>query len=363
MTQARSRRPAHGFTLVELLVVIAIIGVLVALLLPAVQAAREAARRMNCQNNLKQIGLGCLNYESSRGTLPPSTLHGKKDGPEGRAVGFQVVILPYVEQTSMSSQALAAIKQREQTNPNEPFDAYEIYKLIGPKLDLYLCPSDDNPATEDVSGTTLEGNPMGSSYSGVMGSYADRKGIATCDSIHVGGPDECVGSGGGIINYDGLLVQGAGIKTRSATDGMSNTLMAGEKWYQMRAWTVGGYWSTNTDPGVDRRANPPIPPKGPAPGFVFSALNVSSKVPINASHDVVGYYGGHVNGAHRPIYAQPTAQQKFLGLMNSPFASFHSGGANFVLGDGSVRLLTDELDGKVFAALASRNGDDQATLP
>jgi prepilin-type N-terminal cleavage/methylation domain-containing protein len=367
MARTRSRAAVAGFTLVELLVVIAIIGVLVALLLPAVQAAREAARRMTCQNNLKQIGLGCLNYESAKGTLPPGTLHGKKQDAEGRAVGFQVIILPYVEQTGMSSQALAAIKQREQTSPNDPFDAHEIYKLIGPRLELYLCPTDDNPATEDVSGSTLDGNPMGSSYVGVLGSYADRKGIAaargTCNSQHTGGTDECVGGGSGIINYDGLLVQGAGVETRTATDGMSNTLMAGEKWYQMRAWTVGGYWTANTDPGVDRRANPPIPPKGPAPGFVFSAKNIRSDVPINANLDVVGYYSGHVAGAHRPYNGDGEPRSPGLPLMDGPFGSFHTGGANFVLGDGSVRFLGDDIDPKLFVALGSRNADDLASLP
>jgi prepilin-type processing-associated H-X9-DG protein len=354
----------RGVPLVELLGVSAIIGVLVALLLPAVQAAREAARRMHCQNNLKQIGLGSLNYEDAKGSLPPVTLHGKQAGAEHRAVGFQVAILPYVEQSGMSSQALAAIKAREQSNPGDPFDAHEIYKLIGPRLDLYICPTDGNPAVEDVSGSTLEGNPMGSSYVGVMGSYASRKGISpggSCSSQHTGGPDECVGASSGIINYDGLMVQGRGVELKSATDGLSNTLLAGEKWYQMRAWTVGGYYTSNTDPGQGARST--APPKGPAPGFVFAGLNVRSDIPINASHDVIGYYGGHVPGVHRPTHAYPTPAQLRLGLMDSPFASFHGSGANFVMGDGSVRMLTDEMDGAVLVALASRNADDLVTLP
>jgi prepilin-type N-terminal cleavage/methylation domain-containing protein len=358
-----TRREA-AFTLVELLVVIAIIGVLVALLLPAVQAAREAARRMTCQNNLKQIGLGCLNYESSKGTLPPGTLHGTMQGPDGRAVGYNVVILPYVEQSGMSSQALAAIKAREAQGKagSDPFDAHEIYQLIGPRVDLYLCPSDDNPKAEDVSGSDLTGNPMGLSYRGVLGSYASRKGITTCKSVHTGKPDyqdECVGGGQSIINYDGLLVQGTGVSIKSATDGLSNTLMAGEKWYQMRAWTVGGYWSSNTDPGQTARST--APPKGPADGFVFAANNVRSDVPINANLDVVGYYGSHVTGVHRPVSGKgppPT-----LGLMDTPFGSFHPNGAYFVLGDGSVKFLSDDLDGKTFVALASRNADDLATVP
>jgi len=361
------RRGCPAFTLVELLVVIAIIGVLVALLLPAVQAAREAARRMSCQNNLKQLGLGCLNYESARGTLPPSTLHGAIADAAGRAAGYNVVILPYIEQTGMSSQIVAAIKQREQAGQgtSNPFDAHEIYELVGPRVDLFLCPSDDNPATEDVSGTTLPGNPMGLSYGGVQGSYSGRKNVNACSPTITGGPDECVGTGNGLINYDGLMIQGTGVKLKTATDGLSNTLMIGEKWYQMRAWSVGGYWTSNIEPGA--MSNPRVipPPKGPAPGFLFSARNVKAEVPINADLDVVGYYPSHVNGAHRPLNANPPSNLKNpgLGLMNSPFGSFHATGANFVLGDGSVRFIGEDLDGLVFEAAASRAGDDQATLP
>jgi prepilin-type N-terminal cleavage/methylation domain-containing protein/prepilin-type processing-associated H-X9-DG protein len=365
MTQRGSQSPApatarRGFTLVELLVVIAIIGVLVALLLPAVQAAREAARRMSCQNNLKQIGLGCLNYESSKGSLPPSTQHGTMVGADGRAVGFQVLILPYVEQSGISSQVTAMIKQRESQGKgtSDPFDAHEVYQLIGPKVDLLLCPTDDNPATEDVSGSTLSGNPMGCSYAGVQGSYANRRGITSCSPSITAGNDECIGSGTGIINYDGLMVQGTGVELRSATDGLSNTIMAGEKWYQMRAWPVGGYWTSNPT-GSGGRDN--TPPKGPAPGFVFSGRNIRADVPINANHDVVGYYGGHVTGVHRPITGSGTP--KTLGLMDSPFASFHPGGANFVMGDGAVKFFSDGLDGATFRDMGSRNGDEVVSVP
>jgi prepilin-type N-terminal cleavage/methylation domain-containing protein len=358
MVCRNSRRSSSAFTLVELLVVIAIIGVLVALLLPAVQAAREAARRMTCTNNLKQIGLGCLNYESAKGVLPPVTLHGPiPGGPNSRTIGFQVVILPYVEQSGMDSRVTQALRRPT------PLDSYEIYKLIGPKLELFLCPSDDAPAAEDVSGTTLAGDPSGSSYVGVMGSYASRKGKSpsgSCASVHNGtGSDECIGGSTTIINYDGLMVQGAGVETRSATDGLSNTLLAGEKWYQMRPWTVGGYWTANTDPGQGARVT--APPVGPANGFVFSGLNVRNDIPINANHDVVGYYGGHVAGAHRPKNGD--GEPKTLGLMDSPFASYHPGGAHFVLGDGSVRFINETLDGTIFANAASRNGDESTSLP
>lgn len=99
-----SRKHRRGFSLIELLVVIAIIGALVALLLPAVQAAREAARRSTCQNNLKQLGIGLLNYESSHGSLPAGTwmkLGGA--GPEITTNGY-VAILPYLEQGAVAAQ-------------------------------------------------------------------------------------------------------------------------------------------------------------------------------------------------------------------------------------------------------------------
>lgn len=100
------KQMGRGFTLVELLVVIAIIGILVALLLPAVQAAREAARRAQCQNNLKQIGLACLNYETARKTLPPGCIgYGNDDDTRGQVgTGWAIEILPYMEQESLYDQ-------------------------------------------------------------------------------------------------------------------------------------------------------------------------------------------------------------------------------------------------------------------
>ena len=157
----------HGFTLVELLVVIAIIGILVALLLPAIQAAREAARRTQCQNNLKNIALACLNYENSHKVLPPGAINTGLAGPDGNGVGWPVIILQYLEESAIGSQVFDAIRKRQQDNPNDPFDGYEIARLFGQSITLYSCPTDDD-LTAQLANEQSNGY-RGSSYSGVMG--------------------------------------------------------------------------------------------------------------------------------------------------------------------------------------------------
>src|SRR5687767_6129069 len=129
MSRSRGRL---GFTLVELLVVIAIIGVLVALLLPAVQAAREAARRAQCASQLKQIGLGCLNYESARGRLPSGSL-AKNNAIQGTYFStWTIDILPYIEQAAL----------HKLHNPKEDTSHASNQALRETFLPVYLCPSD-----------------------------------------------------------------------------------------------------------------------------------------------------------------------------------------------------------------------------
>src|SRR3954463_8342832 len=142
-----SERKRRAFTLVELLVVIAIIGILVALLLPAIQAARESARRTKCVNNLKNCALAVLNYESSNKVLPPgSTFALKPTGdiyPSASGLGWQMLVLPYVEESGVSEQMLAIWDKMKQ--PGQPGqDAYSgtMDALNQLMLPIYLCPSD-----------------------------------------------------------------------------------------------------------------------------------------------------------------------------------------------------------------------------
>ena len=162
------KRRVRGFTLIELLVVIAIIGVLIALLLPAVQAAREAARRSQCVNNLKQIGLALHNYESTQSSLPPSGEIGSNQtpgyvgsaGPQNFAM--KVRILPYMEQGNAFNSVNFAVSAIWNANPPTVIDGYNInYTIRHTKIANYVCPSDTNdPGTADpqLPGTSYHEN-------------------------------------------------------------------------------------------------------------------------------------------------------------------------------------------------------------
>jgi prepilin-type N-terminal cleavage/methylation domain-containing protein len=137
--QTSARPPRRSaFTLVELLVVIAIIGVLVALLLPAIQAAREAARRSQCQNNLKQIGLACLNYESAKGVLPYGALIGAYGGGTELYAGWTVEILPFCENQALKNLYVPGAVMTATTGNN----AAQIKQLRETPVAMYTCPSD-----------------------------------------------------------------------------------------------------------------------------------------------------------------------------------------------------------------------------
>lgn len=346
------RRPSRiGFTLVELLVVIAIIGVLVALLLPAIQSARESARRMSCVNNLKNIGLGCLNYESSRGTLPPGSLNSKVQQQSG--LGWPVLILPYLEQSTISQEAIDVY-----TNTKD--DAYgvamdELNKLLPP---LYLCPSDPELAQQIEKFGNKDRKAM--SYAGVSGSYFSRTG--KCPSTRTG-DDYCIAASTtnlfGPNNFDGLLIQSWPVSLREVTDGTSNTLLIGERTYQIRAWMIGAYWLPPTvgSVTVGRGVQSNAPPDGPQPMSAnFAFKNLTANLALN--HDPYdGCYIDHNNalGDRPPV---PASTPRIISVNDLPFASHHPGGVNFVRGDGSVSFLQDSINLNVMLALGSRNGGE-----
>ena len=173
MNAHRRSRLLRGFTLVELLVVIAIIGVLVSLLLPAVQSAREAARRMQCTNNLHNLALACHNYHDSLGSFPnshfctPVTPGGAACVANEESWGWQVLILPYVEQKPLYDQlgvlnyGLDDVLAKK--NPSLP----DPRSMLQTKLSIYICPSDSNPADPVSSADRHFGGGLGTTAGGL----------------------------------------------------------------------------------------------------------------------------------------------------------------------------------------------------
>ena len=358
MIRTPHNRRHEAFTLVELLVVIAIIGVLVALLLPAIQAAREAARRMSCQNNVKQLGLSCLNYESAIKNFPMgSTIPGPFPTGNGRnGLSWLVTVMPYIEQATVSNVIDQRIEQyKAQHNGEDPDVGYDslFADMNDTAIDIYQCPTDNPGELVDKYNPKL----AASSYVGVAGSAGSRAPDSSTNSQQVYGFFGSKTDLTGPVNYDGIFFMGSKTKVKEIVDGTSNTLMAGERWYSLRAWTIGGYWTAGEGTGFTKTA-----PRGPYQGeHGFGYKNVDRRYAINASLDQVGYYYLHKNGEDRPD--APETAPKTMATNDLLFGSFHPGGANFVFADGSCHYLSDDLSGDIYVALASKNGEETVALP
>jgi prepilin-type N-terminal cleavage/methylation domain-containing protein/prepilin-type processing-associated H-X9-DG protein len=317
----RSRSPGRGFTLIELLVAIAIIAVMIALLLPAVQAAREVARRVQCTNNLKQIGIALHGYHDAVGTFPMGYIAGGRfvDGATDTATGWgwAAMILPQLEQGPLFNAANFSLSVAAPQNAT----------VIGTPLLAFVCPSDltTGPfAVTDPSGNVLA-TAAPSSY-------------AAC----VGGDETDTATG---INNDGLgkgvFFRNSRVRMADITDGTSQTIAIVE-----RAWSkAGGIWAGAVPNGTIRRGPQNACPTTGALFYPAATLVQAHCHLINTNADPDG------------------------GLDDC--SSFHPTGANFLFADGSVHLLKDILadggvraDGSsvyspaevVFQALATRAG-------
>jgi prepilin-type N-terminal cleavage/methylation domain-containing protein/prepilin-type processing-associated H-X9-DG protein len=324
------RRPLHGFTLVELLVVITIIGILIALLLPAVQAAREAARRMQCQNNLKQVGLGILNYESNYQTLPPGGL------PLATEYGssWWVRILPYMEGyeyagggwLNSNSQARDALKKQ-----SFPFMYCPSSTLV-----RFVLGAETNQTNYNI-------DVQSATYAGIAGA-AD--GHTT--NIFSAKRSLCY-TAMGWVSTGGCLVMYHGIPVAEVTDGTSNTMIVGEQ----------SDWLSPAGA---------IPPGPQAPTFTMC---VAGDCRSDCTHGFTMGPGPqsvgdlrtfNVTTVFHPINYKSTTGygiQSNCGP-NTPIQSIHPGGANVALADGSIQFLSESLDLDVLHCLATRN-DGQVT--
>lgn len=327
MRMPRNVRKVRGFTLVELLVVIAIIGVLIALLLPAVQQAREAARRMQCSNNLKQVGLALHNYHDVIGSMPPGCLK-----LTGHGNSFWVHILPYLEAGnvydriptmqwfwlgSTSSQSAATRAAFANFNP------------------VWLrCPSSTLNEFTNQQGTNI----ATADYIGISGAA----GHSTCDPNN---------QQMGLVCGGGMLVPNIVHSFRDATDGTSNTLLVGES--SGRSFQSSG---ASVDPrnsrssGFQMGKNYTTVPNGPNSWYTGS--NDLSRRCYNFTTIVypVGHksYNGTTQGNDR---------------CNNPMNSEHPGGAQFLFLDGSVHFLPETMNLTLLKNLANRDDGNVVTLP
>ncbi len=313
-----NKRRGRGFTLVELLVVIAIIGILIALLLPAVQAAREAARKLQCSNHLKQIGLAVLTYEAQFTVFPITIANYQEKDPDGNELDvdgngltWMIGILPFLDQGALFD----SINLDGQGDKDLGIERPENRPAVATSLSTYYCPSDSTKGTVDkgFDGTRPADFEFATSnYTGVMGPHDYQNssiwgGLPDCQSYSAYGFKECSGT---FWRHSHL----APPTISSFTDGTSNTIIVGEVIPEYYPWL---HWAVSSD--------------------VFQ--------PTHAS---INY-----------IDTDPTAPWR----NTASFTSRHPGGVQFLFGDGHVNFFNDEIDTEVYRGLSTRAGGEVVQVP
>jgi prepilin-type N-terminal cleavage/methylation domain-containing protein/prepilin-type processing-associated H-X9-DG protein len=327
------RDSREAFTLIELLVVIALIAILIALLLPAVQQAREAARRTQCRNNLKQIGLALHNYHDQMRVMPPGFVYADIRGIPAQLWGWNTMILPQMDQAPLynSLDLNLSLVRLTSVIPNPGAQ----------KIATVRCPSD--VGSEVVAWTSIEelcqsptfaGYPTRlarSNYVGVAGATAR---FVTTNPAYSGIHARVVS----FSSFGGSFTQNSSTRIRDMTDGSSNCLIVGERYA----------------PKADGSSYPSTQPAGHAawlgatsgwltagPNIVLGDVAAIATVPDDSpSYSISGNGGGlwwyGINGNNRA--------GRFARGQTTGFGSMHSGGAAFLMGDGSVRFVHDQID-------------------
>jgi prepilin-type N-terminal cleavage/methylation domain-containing protein/prepilin-type processing-associated H-X9-DG protein len=350
MTSDAGRRSAsragRGFTLIELLVVISIIAVLIGLLMPAVQAAREAARRSQCINNLKQIGLAIANYESALKMYPlGANVQGPIDAGSGctfgtnhgpREFGMLIFILPQMEQQNVFNSINFSLAAGGPGGMFGPVSAARTNVTgLSPRIASYFCPSD------------LENSPTSGDPSNVYSQTSYFASGGTWNTLaYAPGPDCWQRETG-----NGAFDAANAYRVAQFSDGLSNTIFAGESSRfrndpdpNLNTWTRFELLASSLGGGTTR-------PQGVA----FEVPRINAPLVLNDS------------GQLPPKTTFPDNSDCKAWLKNVPvfkefgqwgFRSQHPGGAHFVFGDGSVRFVKESIDLATYQGLGTRNGKE-----
>ncbi|PQO40397.1 DUF1559 domain-containing protein [Bremerella cremea] len=309
----------RGFTLVELLVVIAIIGVLIALLLPAVQQAREAARRMQCSNNLKQIGLALHTYHDVHNAFPagfwrqtPYTI----STFAGPGWGWGAAILPQIEQN-------ARFEALNISNGAYTSDDVAVLQYSQPLISGYRCPSAPG---KDVNDVMVSGS---ATYSHGLSTYKGVFGDLNTQATYSGNPDGCTRAQGSCVDGgNGMFSPNSSVKMRDVTDGTTNTVMVGEV----------AFGPNGTK---DNSGNP----------ISYLGAVWIGVTPSGASSNVATFQ------TLRGVIASGATSREYIinGTNARSFSSHHPGGAQFVLSDGSARFFSATIDQVMINRISARN--------
>ena len=353
-THAFYGRSRRGFTLVELLVVIAIIGTLVGLLLPAVQAAREAARFSQCSNNLKQLALGLLNHHDAKNVFPGSV--GATIAKQRNTPSWISRILPYTEDIAVY----------QKINFSDTW-AGQLTTVKNISLPMLLCPSSPiSPKAVSPNGIAAPDWVQGASYVAIQGASNGNQtttgglipGFAETRITTVNGP---VAAGGVLFANGANPNVGPKSNLRLVTDGVSKTLLLGEQsdalvdtsGVKHGEWLSSGYckgwlygaWGEGTPPSLNYTTDT----SGWTPGLQSTWNATTIRWNINQKGGWTGYNNGVFCGGVA-CYMQD----------NSPLTSAHGGGVQVCMADGSVQFLSDNTTLAVLAQLATR--DDGQTV-